>query len=155
MFVGPLAAEMTGFDVLLGVVPGAAGVRHHNGEEKAGGDGADQEAAERLRTENSADDYRYDDGDQARQDHFLHGPARTYVNGAGIIGSCRAFQEALDFPELPPHFLHHGIRRSPYRLHGEGTEDEGHDSADDEADHDVEVHDVEDLDPDDAGVGGH
>ena len=43
VLVGPLAAEMTGFDVLLGIVPGAAGVRHHNGEEKTGGDGADQE----------------------------------------------------------------------------------------------------------------
>src|SRR5439155_2408106 len=45
---GALATIMPIFDVLLGVVPGAATIGHLNGEKDAGHDAADQHAAEGL-----------------------------------------------------------------------------------------------------------
>ena len=53
--LGTLAAEVAVLDVLLGVVPGAAAGGHRDGDEEAGHDRADQQAAQRLRPEQQAD----------------------------------------------------------------------------------------------------
>ena len=54
-----LAAVVAVFDVLLGVVPGAAAGAHRDGDEQAGDDGAHQHAAQRLRAEHQADHDRH------------------------------------------------------------------------------------------------
>lgn len=63
--LGALAAMMTLLDVLLRVVPRAAGVGHEDGHEHAGGDGARKEAAQHGRVE-AADGDRHDDGQASR-----------------------------------------------------------------------------------------
>ena len=55
---------------LLGVVPGAAGVGHEHRQQLADDDHAGQEAAERLRPEEEADQDRHQDRQQRRADQL-------------------------------------------------------------------------------------
>ena len=59
--VGALAAVVAVLDVFLGVVPGAAARRHRDGDEEAGDDGADQQAAERTERGGLARDGAHDE----------------------------------------------------------------------------------------------
>src|SRR5687767_12207764 len=52
--LGVLAAVIALLDELLGVVPRAAGVGHHQREQRARDDGSDEKAAERLGAEDHA-----------------------------------------------------------------------------------------------------
>ena len=46
--IGSFATVCAGFDELLGVVPGAAGIGHEDGEEEPGDQGPGKKGAERL-----------------------------------------------------------------------------------------------------------
>ena len=63
MSITALAAEVTVFDVLLGIVPSTTTSGHGDGNEDAGDDRAHEHAAQSLRTEADADD----DRDQNRE----------------------------------------------------------------------------------------
>ena len=53
--LGALAAVGAGFDVLLGVVPRAAGVGHEDGQREAGDQGTGKEAAEGIDADEADD----------------------------------------------------------------------------------------------------
>ena len=148
-------------DVLLGVVPGAAGVGHGDGEEGAGGDGADEQAAERLGAENRADHDGGDDGDEPGQNHLTEGARRADVDHALVVGGACPFHDAGDLAELAADLVDQRARGPAHRAHGEGGEERREQRADQRAHQDVGVPKVEDRDDaaasglvDDRGVGG-
>ena len=65
-----LAAVVAVFDILLGVVPGPAGVGHEHRLQQAGENDAGQEAAQRLFLQQQAHGDRRQDGDQAQRNQF-------------------------------------------------------------------------------------
>jgi len=79
------AAEVAFLDVFLGVIPRAAAGGHRDRDEDAGDDGADQHAAERLRAEGQADDHRYGDGQQRRDDHFPDRGLGQHVHAGAVF----------------------------------------------------------------------
>ena len=101
------AAEVACLNVLLGIVPCATCIRHHDCEQEAGGNRADEQAAKRLWAEHRANRYWHNDRQQARKHHFLHSAVRAYGNGPRVIGLGSAFKQSLNFTELSAHFLDH------------------------------------------------
>src|SRR6266849_6017351 len=69
--VRALAAEVAGLDVLLGVVPGAARVRHEEREEDSHQRRSGQEAPERFLAQEEADSGGQHDRRQSGHDHLL------------------------------------------------------------------------------------
>ena len=108
MCIGALAAVVAVLDVLLGVVPGAAAGSHRDGDEKTGDDGAHQQAAERRRTQDHADDDRDQHRQERRHDHFANGRLGEHVDGDAVFRLRGAFHDALDLLELASHFHHDG-----------------------------------------------
>ena len=139
--IGSLAAEVALFDVFLGIVPGAAAGGHRYGDEQSGDDGPDEQAAERLHAGSGAhqpihDEYqhdRHDDRQQRRHDHLLDRSLRQHVDGARIVGLRRAFHDALDVAELPPHLVDHRAGGASHGFHRHGGEHVGDQTADEQA----------------------
>ena len=71
MLIGALAAVVARLDILLGVIPRAAGVRHKDREQEARSSRASEHTDNAVEAEHQTDDDRYDDRDNGRQDHFL------------------------------------------------------------------------------------
>ena len=134
---------MAVLDVLLGIVPGAAAGRHRNGDEQTGDDGADQQTAERLRTKHQADDDGHGNRQDRRNHHFLDRGHGQHVNRTGIVRLGRAIHDALDFLELAAHFDDHRASRTADGFHRHGGEEVGNQAADEEADDDHVIGQVE------------
>ena len=83
--VGTLAAVVAGLDVLLGVVPGTAGVRHEDRQRKARHERAGEQAAEGIDID-EADDERHDDRKGAGDDHLLERRIRADGHATGGVG---------------------------------------------------------------------
>ena len=122
---GALAAVCARLDVFLGVVPRAARIGHHDGQQEAGSDGTDEQSTERLSSENGSDCDGRDDGDQPRQDHLAHSAARADIDGSRVVRLGLALHESVDLTELPADLLYHCARRSSDRLHRERGEEDG------------------------------
>ena len=144
MLVGSLAAVVPSFDVLLGVVPRAACICHHDGKKEAGSNGANQQTSKRLRAENRPNRRRRDNGDQPRQHHLAHGPPRADIDSARVIGLRLSFHESRNLAELPSDLLHHRPSGAPDRLHRQRGEQERHDASKQDAYENVHVREIED-----------
>ena len=157
-----LAAEVAGLDVLLGVVPGAAGVGHVDGHQEAGDGGAGQQTDHTLEAQHHAHhDGRYH-GDNGGQHHLLQAGLGAQVHAARIIGIGLALHQARDLTELTAHLQHHALGRAAHRVHGQGGEHEGQAGADEQAHQHHGVHQGEVLEGhirahflDLLDVGGH
>ena len=129
----PLAPVMAGFDVLLGVVPGTAGVGHEHGHGKAG----DGDAAQQARHTDGAQDQAGEDGDDDGQQGGLHHLPQSALgaqgHAGGVVGVCLVLHDARDLLELAADLHHDGLGRLLHRAHGEGGEDEGQHGADEHA----------------------
>ena len=134
---------MARLDVLLRVVPCPACVRHHDGQQEAGRDRADQESAERLGPKNGPDCDGCDDGDQSGQDHLAHCAACADVDGTRVVRLGLALHQSLDLTELPSHLLHHCARGPSDRLHGQRREEERHQAAEQDAHEHLHVREIE------------
>mmetsp|Transcript_8153 Transcript_8153/g.17838 ORF Transcript_8153/g.17838 Transcript_8153/m.17838 type:complete len:783 (-) Transcript_8153:38-2386(-) len=135
-----LLAEAAGGDVLLGVVPGAAGVAHGDGELHAGDQRAGEEARARVLAEAQA-------GDERAQDHEC--PGRKHLAQGGLGGDADApvvvrghLLRAHDLGELREALLHHVVGGHADGLHGPRGEGVGHHRAEEEAGEDPRVEDV-------------
>ena len=137
-----LAAEVTVFNVLLGVVPGTAAGGHRDGHEDARDDRAHEHAAQSLGPEDETDENRHDDGQHGRNDHFLNGGTREHAHGLGVVGLGLAFHDAGDFLELTAHFNDDGTGGAAHGFHGHGAEEVGNQTADDQTGDDVRVGEV-------------
>jgi hypothetical protein len=90
-----------------------------------------------------ADDDRHQHRQQRRDDHFLDRGLGQHVDGAAVVRLGRAFHDAGDFLELAAHFDHHRTGGAAHRFHRHGAEQVGHQAADEQADDDSRVGQVE------------
>ena len=90
------------FDVLLAVVPGATGVRHHDGQHKARSDGSRQQTTEALGANQQTDGDRREDSDDTRQEHFVDGGFGARFDTCHVVAhnAFLTFQQARDSAEL-------------------------------------------------------
>ena len=109
--LGPLAAIEAVLDRLLGVVPGAAGVGHEDGEELADDDHARQVAAQGVRAEIDADQDRHDDRKQCWAEQLALRRGRADVHNAAVVGGLGAGPDLL-VAELGAALLDDQERRS-------------------------------------------
>src|SRR5512135_1041146 len=123
MGVGTLAAEVAVLDVLLRVIPGAAAGGHRDSDEEAGDYRADEHAADRLRAEDEADDYRGEHGEQGRDHHLPDGGLGDDVDRGCVVRLAGAFHYALDLTELPPDLVDYLAARLSDGLHRDCAEE--------------------------------
>ena len=144
-FVGfrALAAVVAVLDVFLGVIPGTAAGAHGNGHEQTGDDGAHQQAAQGRRPEDQADHNGRNNRQQAGDHHLFDGRCGQHVHSRVVLGLARAVHDALDVAKLTSHFHHDRARSAADRFHGHGTEEVGNQAADEQADDDFGVAQVE------------
>ena len=100
---------------LLGVVPGAAGVGHEDGQQLAGDDHAAQEAGQGDDAQAEADQDRHQHGQQARADQFFLSRGGADVDHAAVVGLLGAGPDFL-VAELDAAFL--DDQKAPGRRRG-------------------------------------
>ena len=134
MGVAALAAVYAAFDVLLGVIPGTAGIGHEDGEQEAGNGSTGQHTHNALEAEDQTHNDGGHDADDGGQDHLVQGGLGAEVNAAGIVRIRLAVHQADDLLELTTNLYHDGLGGTADRLHGECGKDEGQAGADEQAD---------------------
>ena len=103
MRVGAFAAHLAGFNPLLSVVPSAAGIRHHDGQQEARRGGANQHTSQRFFAQHKADHNRHNHSQRAGQNHFAQGAFGANANASTVVRLGRAFHQTGDFAELAAH----------------------------------------------------
>ena len=147
------AAEVAAFYVFLAVVPRASRVGHEYGHHDSGDYRSAEHSAEGRRSKYEADEYRRKDRHEARYYHFFERSSGGDVYAALVFRASRAFHYAGDFSELASDFFYHFFRRAAYSLYRQGAEEEGEESADEEAYHYVGVFEVYGAEVGGFGVG--
>ena len=132
--VAALAAVYAAFDVLLGVIPGTAGIGHEDGEQEAGNSSTGQHTHPALEAEEQPHTDGGHDADDGGQDHLVQGGLGAEVNAAGIVRIRLAVHQADDLLKLTTNLYHDGLGGTADRLHGECGKDEGQAGADEQAD---------------------
>ena len=130
MVIGAFSAILAAFNVLLSVIPGAAGVCHHNGENKSGDCGAGQHTGNAVYAQDQAHDdgggYRHDSG----SDHFPLGGTGADIHAGSVIRIRFPGHQSLDLTELAANLHHDLLGAAADRVHGEGGEQERQHAAD-------------------------
>ena len=117
---------------------------HGDGHKNTGNDRADQKPAQGdLLPRKIPDQNRNHHRQQRRDDHLFQCELGDDVHAGTIIGFCRAFHNTRNFTELASHFVHHCAAGVPHRLHGNGGEQVGQQAADEQADDDVYIRQIE------------
>jgi hypothetical protein len=80
-----------------------------------------------------------DDRQQRGNHHLFEGELGDDVHAGTVIRLGGTFHDARDFTELATHFLDDGATGVADRLHGDGGEQVGQQTADEQADDDVDV----------------
>ena len=138
----PLPPIVAFLHQLLGVIPRAAGVRHEHRQQLAGEDDARQEAAQRLGLQREADDDRdQHDQDAHRQQLALRG-LRGDRHGLAVVRHRRAFAHA-GHVEFLAHHGDHAVGRAGHGLDQQRAEQERDRAADQQADEDARISDVD------------
>ena len=142
--VAALAALGAGLNVLLGVVPQAAGVGHEQSQQQAADDIAQQEAANGAGAADEAYDDGGDNGHQTGGDQLPQGAGGGDVNALVVLGLSAglAFPQALDGVELPVDFRHHALGVFVHAQNQHGGEHGGHHGAHQHAEEHRGAHDV-------------
>ena len=125
---------MAFFDVLLRVVPGAAGVGHEDRQQNAGDERSGQQAAEGFRTEQNAHQQRNHNGHDARNDHLMESRGGGNTDAGCVVGLRGAFENAGNLTELTANLFDHLVGRFGDRVHRHGGEGEGKHAADQKTD---------------------
>ena len=140
--VAALAAHVATFDTLLGVVPGAARVRHEDRLHDTHDESSSEQATERMHAPESRQD-RSEDRDDARDDHLLERAIGRDLHAACGVRLDRTLHDVRVLAELTTDLLDHDEGRITNGTHGERTELVRQDTAEKETDHDLRVVDVE------------
>ena len=127
-----LAAEVARLDVLLGVVPCAAGVSHVDRHEEAGNGGTGQQTDHTLEAQHHTHDDRRDHGDHGGQHHFLQAGLGAQIHAARVVGIRLALHQTGDLLELAAHLQHDALRGAAHGVHGQRGEHEGQACADEQ-----------------------
>mmetsp|Transcript_1897 Transcript_1897/g.4618 ORF Transcript_1897/g.4618 Transcript_1897/m.4618 type:complete len:1000 (+) Transcript_1897:220-3219(+) len=165
------SVELTLLSVLLGIVPRAARVGHGDGELHRGGDGAREEASDRLNASKGADEDGREDDEDTGGDHLAEGGLGGDGDASLVVGLDKLLAlsdvlgtlvevhagrigEALDVGKLAGNLEHHGVGGLADGAHGEGREPVGDHGAKDDEGEDHGGEEVDALD-DERVVGGH
>ena len=136
---GTFATAVTFFNILLRIVPGTAGVTHHQCENDAAQQRADEQTAKRLGTEQEADEDRRTDCECGRQDHFLERGLRCDIDTALGVRLGVALKQAGDLFELSTDLRDHLVCCGADRLHRDRAGEERQQAAEEDADEDRRV----------------
>eukprot|EP00968_Pinguiococcus_pyrenoidosus_P013003 scaffold1166_cov261-Pinguiococcus_pyrenoidosus.AAC.32 len=117
------AVGLLNLNVLLGIVPRATSVRHHDRELGAGDDGSAEDTQEAAGSDDEADDKRNHDRDDTGQDHLLNGALGGDRHTLLVIRLLRAVHDAGALTELLAHDQNDGSGRLLHGEHGEGREE--------------------------------
>ena len=142
--LGALAALVAVLDVLLGVVPGPAGVGQEVGHQLAGEDGPGQEGAEGQVADGEADHDRRQHGQQRRGGQLALGGRGADVDDPAVLGPLGVVHDPGVLPELAAHLLDDGAGRAADGPDGQGREEEGDRAADQQPDEGLRVGHVDD-----------
>jgi len=93
---GALAAKVAVLNVLLGVIPRPARVRHEHGLQLAGEDHASQEAAQPLLLEQQADNDRGHDSNHAQRNQLGLRRSRRDRHRLGVVRRALAAHDLRD-----------------------------------------------------------
>ena len=127
-------------DIFLGIVPGAPGICHENRYEKACSRRSGQKADDPVIPQDQAGDYRGNNGQQSRKDHFPKTGPGTDIHTGFIIRLCLSFHQAFDLLKLPSYFYYDTLGRPAYRGHGKGRKDKGQAGPDKDAAQNSRIH---------------
>ena len=140
MALAALTAKVARLDVLLGVIPCAAGVGHVDGHQETGNGGAGQQTHNAL----VAQHHTHDDGrhhrDDGGQHHLLQTGLGAQIHAACIVGVGLAFHQAGDLTELTAHLQHHALCGTAHGVHGQSGKHEGQAGADEQARQHQRIH---------------
>ena len=137
---GVFAAVVAFLHVLLGIVPGAAGVGQEDGQHKARTQAAGQQTNHARRTQQQAHNHGNHNGQQGRENHLVLGRLGGDAHAGSVVRALLAFQDTRYLAELPAHLNHHFGSGAPHGLHGESAEQEGHHGAHEYAHQHLGVH---------------
>lgn len=140
--LGVVLAKEARLGQLLGIVPGAAGVGHHDAQHVATANGRQQQPNEGALAKAKADNEWREDGQCAGNDHLNDGRPRRNVDAPDVLGTDAGgtLPEARDIAELAPDLDNHGLCGAAHRQHRQGAKEVGqHDANEDRHDH-VNVH---------------
>mmetsp|Transcript_9186 Transcript_9186/g.37550 ORF Transcript_9186/g.37550 Transcript_9186/m.37550 type:complete len:343 (+) Transcript_9186:60-1088(+) len=122
-------------DVLLGVVPRAAGVGRGDGHLDGGGDGTREETRDGVDAEEDAEEEGGGHDEHRRRNHLAERRVGGDGDALGVVGGRVAggtLEEAGDLAELPGDLLDHLVRSLADGLHRHGGEPVGDHRAEDE-----------------------
>ncbi len=130
MLLRSLTAEVSRLDILLGVVPGPAGIGHRNRQQEAGTESSDQEPTQCIGPEegNHSHRNRNDDRQQAGQYHFFQRCLGGNINAPGIIRFGFAGHDPLYLMPLAAYLIDHQHSCPAHGIHGQRAEKEDHQS---------------------------
>ena len=136
---GAFAATVAFFNIFFCVVPGTAGGSHGDGDKKSGDDGADENAPKHNGSEarNGGNSDNKSDGKKGGDDHLAESGPCHDIDAGSIVGLIIAEEDSRSGGELAPNFTDYGTRGNADGIHRAGGEDEGKESADEEADNDL------------------
>ena len=103
MRLGALATVVPVLDDLLRVVPRTTGVREEDRHERAGADGAGEEACKRADAQAETDRDRRQRSQQTGRGEFTQGVAGADVDDLAVLRLCRALHDPRDLAELTAH----------------------------------------------------
>ena len=136
---GAFAATVAFFNIFFRVVPGTAGGGHGDGYKKTCDDGAHENAPQNNGAEarNCGDPYDKDDWKKGGDDHLAESGSGHDIDASSVVGFVFAQENAGFSCELAANFADNGTRGNADGIHRAGGEDEGKESADEEADNDL------------------
>lgn len=148
MGVRAFAAVVTGFDEFLAVIPQPATVAHEQREQQSAHDVAGEVTADGLDAADETDDDRKKDREETGGNEFLDGAMRRDFDALVIFGNDAflTFHQTGDFLELTMDFADHALGIAVNAKHQHGAEDGRNGRADDQAEEDERIHDVEEVD---------
>ena len=138
MSFAALAAVVAVLDILLGVIPSAAGVGHEDGHQDAGDQSAGQHAAQSAGTQQEANGQGSQNSHDAGNQHLLQSSGGGDGHAGLVVRLAGAFHDAGDGTELSSYFFNHFKCSFPYGLHCECREQEGQHTTDQQTDDNTE-----------------
>ncbi len=134
VLIRAFAAVVAALDILLCVIPCAAGVGHKYCHCKAGYGNAAEKTDNAGGSENETGDDGNNDSENCGNYHLVKSALGAEVNAGGVIGVSLILHDADDFLELAANFNNDGLSGGLNGAHGESGEDEGEHRADEETD---------------------
>ena len=150
-----LAAVVAFLHVLFGVIPGAAGVGHEDGQHDTGDERACEKTAQGCGSQDDADQQGADNCHDAGNKHLVQGCLCGNGYTGSIIRFTGSFKDSRNGAELAADFFDHLVGCLGHRVHSQGREEKREHTAKEEPDNDFVVKQVDTLlkEPDCLGVG--